>query len=149
MAAAVTCMPVDTCLEFLAGGLMDPVTQMHAWASDCASEARSGSHAEYYTFELDRRKQVEINLTSAGSGGKGRAEPREAQSLWNLNSAITATLAAGIHTVEATAFLAQTGDFTLSVRTQECPEDRGMLRAGAARNGVTPALALPVIGHPV
>ena len=67
----------------------------------------------------------------------------------NLNSAITATLAAGTCTLEATTFLAQTGDSTLSVRPQECPEDRGMLRAGGARNGVTLALALPVVGHPV
>ena len=27
-ANTVTCMPVDACLEFLAGGLMGPVTQM-------------------------------------------------------------------------------------------------------------------------
>ena len=67
----------------------------------------------------------------------------------NLNSAITATLAAEIYTLEATTFLAQTRDFTLSVRQRECPEDRGMLRAGGARNGVTPAMALPVTGRPV
>ena len=126
-ANAVTGMPVDSCMEFLAGGPMGPVTQMGARASDCASEAKRGSYAEYYTFELNRRKQVEINL----------------------NSAITATLPAGTCTVEATAFLAQTGDFTLSLQQRECPEDRGMLRNGVARNGVTPALALPVIGHPV
>ena len=86
-ANAVTSMPVDTCMEFLAGGPMGPVTQIGAWASDCASKARSGSYAGYYTFELDRRKQVEINLTSAADlylvrrQGKGRAEgsaePRE------------------------------------------------------------------------
>ena len=56
-ANAVTSMPVVTCIEFLAGGLMGPVTQMDAGASDSASEARSGSFAEYFTFKLDRRRQ--------------------------------------------------------------------------------------------
>ena len=148
-ANAVTSMPVDTCMEFLAGGPMGPVTQIGAWASDCASEAKSGSYAGYHTLKLDRRKQVEtkpdlLPRTSTWSGGKGSVEPREPELRdhcdpggWDL------------HAVEATTFLAQTGDFTLSVRPQECLEDRGMLRAGGARNGVTPALALPVIGHPV
>ena len=35
---------------------MGPVTWMGAWASDCASEAKSGSYAQYYTFKLDRRR---------------------------------------------------------------------------------------------
>ena len=56
-ANAVTGMPGDTCIEFLAGGPVGPVTQMGSWASDWASEARSGSYARYYTFKLDRRKQ--------------------------------------------------------------------------------------------
>ena len=97
---------------------------------------------------------MEINLTSAVDlcrvrrQGKGRA--RDAQSpVGNLNSAITATLAAGIHTVKAATLLAQTGDFTLPVWPQEWSVDRGMLRDGVARNGVTPGLALPVIGHSV
>ena len=93
---------------------------------------------------------MELNLTSAFSGGKGRTEPREAQSpVGNLNSGIPATLAAGVYTVEAKTFLAQTGDFTLPVRPQEWSEDRGMLRDGGARKGVTPALGLPATGHPV
>ena len=37
---------------------MGPVTWMGASTSDCASEARSGSYAQYFTFKLDRRKQV-------------------------------------------------------------------------------------------
>ena len=38
---------------------------MGASTSDCASEPRSGSFAGYFTFKLDRRKQLEMNLTSA------------------------------------------------------------------------------------
>ena len=64
------------------GGRPDgcPVTWVGSWASDCASDAKSGSYAQYYTFKLDRRKQVEINLTSAADlylvrrQGKRRAE---------------------------------------------------------------------------
>ena len=44
-ANAVTCMPVDTCIEFLAAGLMGPVTQIGLRASDCVSEAKKGSYA--------------------------------------------------------------------------------------------------------
>ena len=79
-ANALTSMPVDTCIEFSAGGLIGPVTQMGPWASDCASEAKRGSFAWYYTFKLGRRKQVKINLTSSADlylvrrQGKGRAQ---------------------------------------------------------------------------
>ena len=38
-------MPVDTYIEFSAGGLMGPVTQIGLRASDCASEAKKGSYA--------------------------------------------------------------------------------------------------------
>ena len=45
LANAVTGTSVNTCIEILAGGPMGPVTQMGAWASDCASEAKSESYA--------------------------------------------------------------------------------------------------------
>ena len=45
--------PADPCLEVESlGALTAPVTRMGVWASDCASEARSGSYARYYTFTL-------------------------------------------------------------------------------------------------
>ena len=139
-ANAVTGTSVNTYIEILAGGLMGPVTWMGAWTSDCASEARRGSYAGYYTFELYRRKQAEINLTSAvdlcrvrrqGKGrAQGRASPREPELRDHCDPGGWDPHRRGYDTVEATTFLAQTGDFTLSVRPQECSEDRGMLRAG-------------------
>ena len=57
---------------------MGPVTWMGSWATDCASEARSGCYAQYCTFKLDRRRQVKMNLTPAADlylvrrQGKGR-----------------------------------------------------------------------------
>ena len=53
---------------------------MGAGASDCASEAKSGSYAEYFNVQPDRRRQVKINLTPAADlylvrrQGKGRSQ---------------------------------------------------------------------------
>ena len=48
--SAVTSTPADMCIEELDSL---PSTTDGMWASDCASEARSGSYARYYTFTLD------------------------------------------------------------------------------------------------
>ena len=59
---------------------MGPVTQIGAWATDCASEAKTRKLRRLlHLSSWDRRKQVEINLTSAADlylvrlQGKGRA----------------------------------------------------------------------------
>ena len=57
----VIAAPDDACLEPLG---MLPMTVMDAWASDCESEAKSGSYARYYSFTLASDMQVEMNLTS-------------------------------------------------------------------------------------
>ena len=68
----LTSMPEDMSIEILAGGLVGNGNP--AWAaraSDGASESKSGSSAGYYTFKLDRRKQVEMNLTTAADLCRG------------------------------------------------------------------------------
>ena len=50
-ASNVALATTDTCLELL-GALTAPATRHGAWASGCQSEARSGSHARYYTFTV-------------------------------------------------------------------------------------------------
>ena len=132
----------DTCLELL-GPLTAPVTRHGAWASGCQSEARSGSHARYYTFTLDRATQVEMNLTSAvdtylflrrgGKTGTVVADNDNVRSR-NFNSSINRMLAAGTYTVEATTIYPRTRDFTLSVRPLECMEELGMLTGSVDRS---------------
>ena len=83
-ANAITSMPGDTYMEFLPGGPMGPVTQLGAWASDCASGAKRGSYAGYYTLKLDRRRHVWTNLTPAADLCRGPLPgpaAREGQSL--------------------------------------------------------------------
>ena len=140
----VVVAPLDMCIEPL-GALMGPVTRMGTWASDCMSQARSGSYAEYYTFTLDSGTQVEINLTSGvdaylalrqGAGRDGTmVGSNDNVGSRNFNSAINMMLAAGDYTVEATTYFAkQTGDFTLSVRPLQETEDLGELAGSVDRS---------------
>ncbi len=141
-ANAVVAASADACLEPLG---MLPRTVSGAWASDCESEAKSGSYAEYYTFTLDSGTQVEINLTSGvdaylalrqGAGRDGTmVGSNDNVGSRNPNSAINMMLAAGDYTVEATTFFAgQTGDFTLSVRPLQETEDLGELAGSVDRS---------------
>ena len=139
-------VPADPCLEVESlGALTAAVTKTGAWASDCESEAKSGSYAEYYTFTLDSGTQVEINLTSGvdaylalrqGAGRDGTmVASNDNVGSRNFNSAINMMLAAGDYTVEATTFFAgQTGDFTLSVRPLQETEDLGTLAGSVDRS---------------
>ena len=134
----------DMCIELL-GMLTARQTRMGTWASDCMSEARSGSYARYYTFTLDSPTQVEMNLTSSVDAylalrqGEGRDRMMVASNdnvgSRNPNSAINMMLAAGDYTVEATTYFAgQTGDFTLSVRPLQETEDLGTLAGSVDRS---------------
>ena len=134
----------DMCIELL-GMLTARQTRMGTWASDCMSEARSGSYARYYTFTLDSPTQVEMNLTSSVDAylalrqGEGRDGMMVASNdnvgSRNPNSAINMMLAAGDYTVEATTYFAgQTGDFTLSVRPLQETEDLGTLAGSVDRS---------------
>ena len=134
----------DACRDPL-GLLTAPVTKTGVWAADCASEARSGSYARYYSFTLDQAGQVEINLTSSadpylalrqGEGRDGTIEDsNDNVGSRNFNSSINRMLAAGTYTVEATTYFAkQTGDFTLSVRPLQETEDLGPLTRSVDRS---------------
>ena len=140
----VVVAPTDMCLEPLG---MLPYTVMDAWASDCMSEAKSGSYARYYSFTLSAAQAgyVEMNLTSgadpylalrAGEGRTGRlVASNDNVGSRNFNSAINMMLDAGTYTVEATTYFAgQTGDFTLSVRPLQETEVLGPLTGSVDRS---------------
>ena len=108
------------------GVLTGAVTETGSWASDCASSNRSGRYARFYTFTLSEETEVTIGLTSEedpylflleGAGREGAVEEENDDiEPGNTNSQITATLAAGTYTVEATTYSSGvTGSFTLEV----------------------------------
>ena len=134
----------DACRDPL-GLLTAPVTKTGVWAGDCASEARSGSYARYYSFTLDQAGQVEINLTSSadpylvlrqGEGRDGTIEDsNDNVGSRNFNSSINWKLDPGAYTVEATTYFAgQAGGFTLSVRPLQETEDLGDLTRSVDRS---------------
>ena len=97
------------------------------WASGCDSEARSGSHARYYSFTLDASSEVTVTLESGaantylylrqGDATSGTAlyENDDHQGSTSV-SQIQETLAAGSYTVEATTYSAgATGTFSLTI----------------------------------
>ena len=143
-ANAVVAASDDACLEPLG---MLPRTVSGTWASDCESEAKSGSYARYYSFTLSAAEAgyVEINLTSGADPylalrrGEGRDGTVVAYNdnvgSRNFNSAINMMLDAGTYTVEATTYFAgQTGDFTLSVRPLQETEVLGTLTGSVDRS---------------
>ena len=98
------------------------------WSSDCQSENRPGSYAEYYSFTLTQRSEVTITLerTSgnadtylnllSGAGTDGSVLHYNDDDGGTTRSRIQETLGAGTYTVEATTYGAeQTGSFTLTV----------------------------------
>ena len=114
--------PVDSCVETVsADGAVSG-----SWDSDCASESRDGSYADYYAFTLSESAEVTITLESsvdtylylregAGRDGSVLHENDDIVS-GNTNSEIQETLSAGTYTIEATTHDAgATGDFTLTV----------------------------------
>ena len=99
------------------------------WAPGCKSEARSGSHARYYTFTLAQQSEVTITLESdidtylylrdgdARSGDVGDDRKNDdIETGVNNNSRLQLPLPAGSYTIEATTYdTGQTGSFTLTV----------------------------------
>ena len=96
------------------------------WASGCESETRSGSHARYYTFTLDASSEVTVRLESSAANAYLYLRRGDATSGTALHenddqgstsvSQITATLAAGTYTIEATTYSAgETGTFSLNL----------------------------------
>ena len=97
-----------------------------SWADDCESEVPGRGYARYYTFTLPEEAEVAIDLTSSvdtylylrsGSITSGTAlHSNDDIESGNTNSRITATLAAGTWTIEATTYSTNaTGSFSLSV----------------------------------
>ena len=100
-----------------------------SWASGCESEARSGSHARYYTFELAQESEVAITLESSDADADLYLRPGEERSGASLNDHAAdddagggtnfqarETLSAGAYTIEATTYYeGETGDFILTV----------------------------------
>ena len=117
-------MPViDPCVEDL-GTLTSIITLTGGWSSDCASDNRSGSYTQYYTFTLDVETHVQIDLASSqdsylylmqgtidgpivtrdGDGGPGR------------DARISRNLGTMSYFIEVTTYNAgETGDFTLTI----------------------------------
>ena len=121
-----------------------------SWESGCNSEARSGSHARYYSFTLATEMEATIELSSSaadpylylreGSATSGTAlHENNDVADGNTDSQIVAILAAGSYTIEATTFSAgATGGFTLSVSVAEppavsCIQDLGALTTGETK----------------
>ena len=138
--------PSGPCLEFESLGLLTtPVTRTGAWADDCASQARPGSYARYYSFTLSEAGRVEINLTAGvdtylvlrqGEGRDGEVvADNDNVGSRNYNSSINRMLDAGTYTVEATTYFGrQTGGFTLSVRPLQPIEKLGVLTSSVDRS---------------
>ena len=146
----------DPCLEDL-GSLAMAVTRNGTWADDCPSESREGRYARYYSFTLSQESHVTIGLTStedtylfllqgSGRGGTQEASNDDVERGVDNSSRISASLAAGIYTVEATTYnTAIIGDFTLTATpvvemgtspgsTEQCAENLGGLSATVSRS---------------
>ena len=129
----------EACTDSIAVGGTDEGT----WAPGCSSQERSGSHARYYTLDLEEESEVTIELASDDADTYLYLRPVDAISgavlhenddieSGNTNSRIAATLSAGTYTIEATTYSAGvTGTFTLTVTgpdgtttpgTDECSE---------------------------
>ena len=115
------CAPTD--LGTLSGG---SGRASGTWASDCASTARTGSFARYYTFALSSQSSVDIRLTSeaadayaylrSGTATSGAAIVDGGNIAWRGDDHIAKSLRAGTYTIEATTRNAgDTGAFALSI----------------------------------
>ena len=112
----------DECGETLAGD----GTVSVAWAAGCDSEVSGRGHARYYGFTLAGESEVTIVLESgdadtylylrAGDARSGDFLREDDDTPDTTRSEITATLAAGSYTIEATTYsTGDTGSFDLTV----------------------------------
>ena len=97
------------------------------WSPQCQSLTLSRGFAQYYSFTLEEDAQVTIELNSAVDpylllrAGDARTgdfihENDDIVAGVDLNSRLTATLAAGTYTIEATTYYTgEMGDFTLTI----------------------------------
>ena len=112
------------------------------WSPHCQSLAPERGYSQYYTFTLEETTQVTIDLESSVDPYLflRRGEARSGDFLYqnddieagaNTNSRITATLAAGTYTIEATTYgVGEVGNFTLTMS--------GLGGDGTGEGGTTP-----------
>ena len=144
----------DHCLEAL-GAITAATERRGSWANDCVSANRSGSYSRYYSFTLDQRTPVQIDLSSSQNPylylmrdvANGTIVSRDGDGGNGSNSLITRTLDAGIpYFVEVTTHdPGQTGDFMLAVTPSggtplllpglQCMDDLGVLTGVASSTG--------------
>ena len=151
----------DECVSAL-GAVTESQTHSGEWNGDCLSEkaALEGTgdrYARFYTFTLEERSSITLELTSTGDAyigetiavpylylmkGHGKSgnvvvEDKDAVPYLTLSSVVAVDLAAGNYTIEATAYGAgNSGSFTLSVEVAE-PEGDPVSTAATERESVT------------
>ena len=115
--------------------LTSRVSRTGHWAFDCDSTNRAGRYARYYTFTLRQEAELQIDVVStedpfafllegAGKDGEVLAKNDDVAVGTDLNSRISATLAAGRYTIEATTYSEEVaGEFTLTIAFTEAVED--------------------------
>ena len=143
----------DNCGQSVAAG----ETVSGTWAAGCNSEARTGSHARYYSFSLSASSQVTVTLNSgaadtylylrSGDATSGAAlhENDDHQGSTSA-SQIQETLAAGTYTVEATTNSAgATGSFTLAIAVEDLLSVSVSRAAGIADTPVMPGSPVSLI----
>ena len=99
------------------------------WDSGCASVNRSGSYAQFYTFNVGETTEVSIVLTSerdtylyllAGDSPSGEIIESNDDGVDGSNSRIVRRLEPGAYTIEATTYSPEaTGSFRLHITTPE------------------------------
>ena len=121
-----------------------------SWASGCDSEARSGSHARYYSFTLAESSEVTVTLNSSAADTYLYLRSGDATSGTALYenddhdgstsvSQIQETLAAGSYTVEATTNSAgASGSFSLTITVEYLPTVNVSRAAGSEDAAVRP-----------
>ena len=115
-------LPSPSCAEDLNGS----GTTSGSWTNDCASAADSAKSGRYYNIRVSQESTVTIDLSSSVdsylnlrngyNAQKGAALHHDDNGGTGNNARISATLAAGTYTIEATtAANSQTGAFSLAV----------------------------------
>ena len=114
--------------------LTSRISRTGNWAWDCDSTNREGSYARFYTFTLSQEAALQIDLVSTedpyvfllegvGSDGTVMAKNDDVVAGTDLNSQISATLAAGRYTIEATTYSEEVaGEFTVTIALTETVE---------------------------
>ena len=124
-----------------------PTTTAGSWASTCTSAVDSNKNAHYYTFKLAQASTVTIDLSSSAvntflylrNGHNNQAGDVLAMNDdggSGTNAQISATLAPGSYTIEATtALVGQTGNFTLTTTGMNGPPTVSIAGGGKVTEG--------------